>query len=200
MDGMEATAAIRARERSLGTHLPIIGVTAHAMKGDRERCLESGMDGYVSKPIRPDNLMSELSRLVPGAARQETEPNPAPAQPNGNSVAGLDRSALLVRVEGDVELLADIIELFKEDSARQIAAIRDAIDAKQADLLRRAAHTLKGTCGNLGAPEAAATAWELEKLAAAGDLSGAHECLRSLEEQIQRAGKLLDCLRQECVR
>lgn len=200
MDGMEATAAIRAQEQNLGTHIPIIGVTAHAMKGDRERCLESGMDGYVSKPIRPDNLISELSRLVPGAARQETEPKPAPARPNGASAAGLDRSALLDRVEGDMELLADIIELFKEDSARQIAAIRGAIDAKQADLLRRAAHTLKGTCGNLGVPEAAATALELEKLAAAGDLSHAQECLRSLEEQVQRVGKLLDGLRQECVR
>ena len=75
MDGMEATAAIRARERTLGTHLPIIGVTAHAMKGDRERCLEGGMDGYVSKPIRPDILFSELVRLVPAAAPQETEPH-----------------------------------------------------------------------------------------------------------------------------
>ena len=199
MDGMEATAAIRARERNLGTHLPIIGVTAHAMKGDRERCLEGGMNGYVSKPIRPDNLISELARLVPGAARRETEPNALPTQTNGDSAA-LDRSALLDRVEGDMELLGDIIELFKEDSARQIAAIRDAIDRKQADLLRRAAHTLKGTCGNLGAPEAAATALELEKLAASGDFSRAHESSRLLEEQIQQAGKLLDGLRQECLR
>ena len=64
MDGMEATAAIRAQEKTLGTHMPIIGVTAHAMKGDRERCLEGGMDGYVSKPIRPDVLFSELERFV----------------------------------------------------------------------------------------------------------------------------------------
>jgi CheY-like chemotaxis protein len=200
MDGMEATAAIRAREKGLGTHFPIIGVTAHAMKGDRERCLEGGMDGYVSKPIRPDYLISELARVVPGAARQQTGPNPASAQMNADSAAALDRSALLDRVEGDMDLLADIIDLFKEDSARQIAAIRDAIDTKQATLLKRAAHTLKGTCGNLGAPEAAATALELEKLAATGDLSRPHQILRSLEEQIQRAGKLLDGLRQECLR
>ena len=200
MDGMEATAAIRARERSPGTHLPIIGVTAHAMKGDRERCLEGGMDGYVSKPIRPDNLVSELARVVPGAACLEAEPNSAPAQTNGHPAGALDRGALLDRVEGDIELLGDIIELFKEDSVRQIAAIRDAIDTKQADLLRLAAHTLKGTCGNLGAPEAAATALQLEKLAATGDLSRARDHLRLLEEQIQQAGKLLDGLRQECLR
>jgi PAS domain S-box-containing protein len=202
MDGMEATAAIRARERVLGSHLPIIGVTAHAMKGDRERCLEGGMDGYVSKPVRMDLLFSELLRLVPGASPLGTEPHPAPtvAVANGDPGSALDRSALLDRVEGDMELLGEIIGLFKEDSVRQIAAIRDAIDKKQPDLLRRAAHTLKGTCGNLGAPEAAATALELEELAAAGDFSGAQQSLRSLEEQIERAGRLLDDLRQECLR
>ena len=99
-----------------------------------------------------------------------------------------------------MELLGDIIELFKEDSVRQIATIRDAIEKKQADAVRRAAHTLKGTCGNLGAPEAAAAAWELEKLAATGDLSRAHESLRSLEAQIQQAGRLLADFRHTCLR
>jgi two-component system sensor histidine kinase/response regulator len=204
MDGLEATAAIRAREKTVGTHLPIIGVTAHAMKGDRERCLEGGMDGYVSKPIRPDVLFSELERLVAGSARRETEltaiPTAVSAITDADPAGALDRSGLLARVEGDMELLGDIIELFKDDSVRQIATIRDAIEKKQADAVRRAAHTLKGTCGNLGAPEAAAAAWELEKLAATGDLSRAQESLRSLEAQIEQAGKLLADLRQECVR
>jgi HPt (histidine-containing phosphotransfer) domain-containing protein len=170
------------------------------MKGDRERCLEGGMDGYVSKPIRPDTLFSELARLVPGSAPQETEP----AKVSPATVAGpagvLDRNALINRVEGDMELLSDIIELFKQDSVRQIAAIRDAIGKRQADAVRRAAHTLKGTCGNLGAPEAAARALELERLAATGDLSRAQDILRALEVQIERAAKLLDDLKQECLR
>jgi PAS domain S-box-containing protein len=200
MDGMEATAAIRAREKTLGTHLPIIGVTAHAMKGDRERCLEGGMDGYVSKPIRSETLFSELVRLVPGSSRKEAEPAKVPAKTDTSPAGGLDRSALLDRVEGDMELLGDIIQLFKDDSARQIATIRDAIDKKKADVVRRAAHSLKGTCGNLGAPEAAATALELEKFAAAGDLTRALDSLRSLETQIQRAARLLDDLREECLR
>jgi two-component system, sensor histidine kinase and response regulator len=198
MDGMEATAAIRAREKSLGFHLPIIGVTAHAMKGDRERCLEGGMDGYVSKPIRPEKLLTELARLVPGSIPREPQPATSPAFviPAGS----LDRSALLDRVEGDMDLLGDIIELFKEDSVRQLAAIQEAIDKKDAAALRRAAHTLKGTCGNLGAPEAAATALELEKQATAADLSQAQEVVRLLESQVQRACKLLDELKQECLR
>jgi two-component system sensor histidine kinase/response regulator len=204
MDGMEATAAIRAGERTLGIHLPIIGVTAHAMKGDRERCLQGGMDGYVSKPIRPDTLFSEMARVIPGCVSQEAKPATASAAASATRNAelseALDRTALLDRVEGDMELLGEIIELFKEDSARQVAAIRDALDTKQAEVVRRAAHTLKGTCGNLGVPQAAATALELEKLAAAGDISGAQDRFRLLEEEIQRAGKLLDDLKQECLR
>jgi len=200
MDGMEATATIRAQEKTLGSHIPIIGVTAHAMKGDRERCLEGGMDGYVSKPIRPDALFSELERLVPIFAPQRTKTANSTAGADTTTALVLDRNALLDRVEGDMELLSDIIELFKDDSVRQIAAIREAIGKKEAETAKRAAHTLKGTCGNLGAPEAAATALELEKLAAAQDFASAESKLRSLEAQIERLGKLLDELRLECVR
>jgi len=99
-----------------------------------------------------------------------------------------------------LDLLGDIIELFKEDSVRQIAAIREAIGKKEAALVKRAAHTLRGTCGNLGAVEAAAITLDLEKLVAGGDFSRAEDKLRSLEVQIERVGKLLDELRHECVR
>jgi two-component system sensor histidine kinase/response regulator len=197
MDGMEATAAIRADEKVLRTHIPIIGVTAHAMKGDRARCLEAGMDGYVSKPIRPDSLFSELERLIPNT----TEPQAQPAQPaTPKAVAPsvcLDRRALLERVENDVDLLSDLIALFKGDSVRQIHAIREAVRNKQADSLKRAAHTFKGTCGNLGAVEAARTARELEKLAETGDFSGAEARVPVLEAQIEHAGRLLEELREE---
>ena len=199
MDGMEATAAVRAQEKTLGTHMPIIGVTAHAMKGDRERCLAGGMDGYVSKPIRPDALFSELERLVPSFAPETTKAANDTAGTGTTTALVLDRNALLDRVEGDMELLGDIIGLFKDDSVRQIAAIREAIGKKEAETAKRAAHTLKGTCGNLGAPDAAATALELEKLAAAQDFDGAQSKLRSLEAQIERLGKLLDELRLESV-
>jgi len=210
MDGMEATAAIRAQERTLGTHLPIIGVTAHAMKGDRERCLDGGMDGYVSKPIRPETLFSELARLVSDSAPLKAQPAAMPkaagtkaagANPAGANPAGaLDRSGLLERVDGDMDLLGDLIGIFKEDSVRQLAAIHDAIENNKAELVRLAAHTLKGTCGNLGAPEAAAVASELEHLAAAGDLTHAKDSLRSLRAHIERLGTLLDEFRVEHVR
>jgi len=161
------------------------------------------MDGYVSKPIRPDTLISELERLVPGRVDQQTEratvPTVALAIRDVEATDALDRKALLDRVEGDVELLGEMIELFKEDSVRLLATIRDGLDTKKPDVVRHAAHTLKGTCGNLGASQAAATAAELEKLAAAGNISGGQDIFRSLEEQVQRAGKLLDGLKQECL-
>ena len=205
MDGMEATAAIRAQERTLGTHIPIIGVTAHAMKGDRERCLDGGMDGYVSKPIRPETLFSELARLVSDSAPLKAQPAAVPKAAgtkatDANPAGVLDRSGLLERVDGDMDLLGDLIGIFKEDSVRQLAAIHDAIENNQAELVKLAAHTLKGTCGNLGAPEAAAVASELEHLAAAGDLTHAKDSLRSLKAQIERLGTLLDEFRVEHVR
>src|SRR5437879_13261288 len=95
MDGLEATASIRARERATGRHLPIIAMTAHAMKGDRERCLEAGMDGYVSKPVRAADLLEEIDKQV------------RRAQPTLRVV--LDRAALLERLEGDAELLAEMV-------------------------------------------------------------------------------------------
>jgi CheY-like chemotaxis protein/HPt (histidine-containing phosphotransfer) domain-containing protein len=200
MDGMEATAAIRARERTLGTHLPIIGVTAHAMKGDRERCLDGGMDGYVSKPIRPEILFSELARLVSDSAPLQGNPAAAPKTEESNHAGVLDRDGLLERVDGDMDLLGDLIGIFKEDSVRQLSNIHDAIENNQAELVKLAAHTLKGTCGNLGAPEVAAVASQLEQLAAAGDLTRAKDCFRSLKAQIQQLGTLLDEFRVEHVR
>jgi two-component system sensor histidine kinase/response regulator len=199
MDGMEATAAIRARERVLGTHIPIIGVTAHAMKGDRERCIDGGMDGYVSKPIRPDIFFSELARLVPASPQDRSAPSKVPFAASPGAAMALDRDALLERVEGDLQLLGDIIELFKKDSVRQMATIQEAIRRRDAEFVKRAAHTLKGTCSNLGAHDAAAASLDLERFAAAQDFPRAEEALRSLEAHIDQVGKLLDEFRAECI-
>ena len=145
MDGFEATAAIRAREAGTGAHTPIIAMTAHALKGDRERCLAAGMDGYVTKPLRPQELYEALEGLplasVAGAAAAGSTSEPAV----------FDRDAALERMDGDVELLKELVGLFLDECPQRMAEIREALTRRDATKLRQAAHTLKGSVGNFGA-------------------------------------------------
>ena len=100
MNGFEATAAIRKKEQTTGGHIPIVAMTAHAMKGDEDRCLSAGMDGYVSKPITPDELFLAISKVV----RDGAKPQPDHAL--------FDRSAILVRVDGDTKRLVELVDVF----------------------------------------------------------------------------------------
>jgi CheY-like chemotaxis protein len=109
MDGMAATRAIRKLESGSARHLPIIGVTAHAMKGDKEHCLAAGMDGYVSKPIRPETLLAAIAALG-------IEPKPVAED------MVLDAKALLALISGDAELLRQLGQLFHEETPRRLGA------------------------------------------------------------------------------
>src|SRR5262249_55598040 len=121
MDGFEATAAIRARESAIGVHTPIIAMTAHAMKGDRERCLASGMDSYVSKPLRPQELFDVLEHLVPAAPAQ-----PIAAEASARPPA-VDLAKASGRLGGDVELLKELAGLFLDECPKWMAQIHQAI-------------------------------------------------------------------------
>jgi CheY-like chemotaxis protein len=158
MDGMEATAAIRELEKKSGKHVPIIAMTAHAMRGDKEKCLASGMDGYISKPIQPAGLFAEMERCLTGAKGSNlvTENDNAPGEQ-------IDRVSLLERVEGDQELLTEMIHLFQEDAPNLLAAMRDALERGDMVVLERSAHSLKGALSNLSAKATAAAALQLEK-------------------------------------
>ena len=130
MDGFEATAAVRARERGRGEHVPIVALTAHAMKGDRERCLEVGMDAYVSKPVDAGELFATLERVVTGGgSRSVVEP------PHVSDGDILDRATLLERADGDPELLVDLLNTFRDDSAKLLAEIRSALARREARAL-----------------------------------------------------------------
>ena len=146
MDGFEATAAIRRNEAITGTHIPIIAMTAHAMKGDRERCLGAGMDGYISKPVQAE----ELLKIDGGARRSAPGPIDGLDEP---AHAVMDRSLALARVDGDEALLADLAKLFCEESPKMLAAVHEAVAAKDAERLQRAAHSLKGAVATLAAQE-----------------------------------------------
>ncbi|HTU22482.1 MAG TPA: response regulator, partial [Gemmataceae bacterium] len=192
MDGLEATAAIRARERGSGRHLPIFAMTAYAMKGDRERCLDAGMDGYISKPVQPRELWEAIDRLIPPDDTAEPEETSAI-----NGV--LDREEIQDRVGGDMVLLRELIDVFLTDCPRLWQNLRDALAQGDAHLLSRAAHTLKGSVGNFGAHAAREAAQQLELLAGKGDLMPAIEAARKLETELERLKPVLRELKQSTI-
>ncbi len=190
MDGMEATAAIRQREKNSGKHIPILAMTAHAMRGDKERYLASGMDGYTSKPIYPPDLFAEIERCM--AATERTSPM---AENSREPNEQIDRVSLLERVEGDQELLAEMIHLFQEDVPHLLAAMRDALKRGDMAVLERSAHSLKGAVSNLSAKATAAAALHLEKDAKNKDAESAKQSLGEVERAVEH---LLPALAEIC--
>jgi CheY-like chemotaxis protein len=147
LDGYETTAAIRAGEAGASrARLPIIATTAHAMKGDRERCLDAGMDDYLAKPLRPDALAAVLERWIGTAGvapAADVEPMPT---------EGLVDEARMRTFRTDYpEIVDQLVALFSEGSPPLIDALREAAASGDADALRRGAHKLKGSCQNIGA-------------------------------------------------
>jgi signal transduction histidine kinase/CheY-like chemotaxis protein len=178
MDGIETTRVIREMEAGTGKHIPIIAMTAHAMKGDRERCLAAGMDRYVAKPIRPTELFEAIDRLGRTAA-----PAPAPSTPLDDCI---DWQAAWANLEGDCQLMGELARLFLDDLPHQMEAIHQAAEKTQSYDLERAAHQLKGSVGNFAAKPAFEAAFQLEKIAGQGDLDKVPEALGALESEIER--------------
>jgi PAS domain S-box-containing protein len=178
MGGLEATRAIREKEKSTGEHLPIVAMTAHAMQGDRERCLEAGMDGYLAKPLDPKIFLQTVETAASPAHKAEVDPGTSTSEPTANE------STLLARFNGDRKLVLTLATAFREDCPRMMVRIRSAIRVRNATALAEAAHALKGSIGNFGASSAFESAREVEKLAREGKLDGACELCRTLEKQI----------------
>ena len=182
MDGLEATAAIRQAETPTGEHIPIIAMTAHAMKGDRDRFLAAGMDGYVAKPVRPHELYAAVEGLH-RALRREF----APADVSFEWDAALDR------VGGDEAMLRDLAEMFFAECPKLMQQIREHIAGADGPELRRAAHTLKGSAQVFGAEAAAEAAHRLEEIGREEAFADAGEALALLEDEVAR---LLPALRE----
>jgi two-component system sensor histidine kinase/response regulator len=190
MDGMETTTAIREREKSSGTHIPIIAMTANAMRGDKERYLAGGMDGYISKPIRPADLFAEIERCLP-----ETERSTPMKENTPQETELIDRASLLERVEGDQELLTEMVNLFAADAPKLLAAMHEALKKGDLHLLERSAHSLKGAASNLSAVHAVAAAFQIEKDAKNGDTESANANLPAVDRAVER---LLPALAELC--
>jgi CheY-like chemotaxis protein/HPt (histidine-containing phosphotransfer) domain-containing protein len=184
MDGLQAATRIREKELGTGARIPIIAVTAHAMKGDRERCLAAGMDGYIAKPINPAELAKAIQVAVPSGTKIAV----VPVDP---ILKGPSDAELLARFDGDSELLKELAGIFLRECPRMLDEIRAALGDADSKALERAAHTLKGSVGNFAMPGSWETAHRLELLAKSGQLSGADEIFRALEQQIAQFNQVL---------
>jgi CheY-like chemotaxis protein len=193
MGGLEATQLIREKEKSTGGHLPIVAMTAHAMHGDRERCIAAGMDGYLAKPIDPKSFLQTVEGISQQVTQSETGGQESEAREGSTDQASagrgaggraLDVTALLEWFSGNRKLLRSIVKTFRDDCPQMMARIRSALAANDANLLADAAHALKGSVGNFGPTAALDTIREMEKIARQGKLDGAWELYATLEDEI----------------
>jgi CheY-like chemotaxis protein/HPt (histidine-containing phosphotransfer) domain-containing protein len=180
MDGLEATQHIR---NDIPPELQpyIIALTAHALSGDRERLMAQGMDDYISKPVRAEELVRALEMAVPAASR-ELEASGGPIEA-GESM--IDQSALdnLIRMvgEGNQALFTDLVETLDQEAAHLIPELKEAVAAGESEQVRRAAHTLKGSCASMGATDLAHLCFEMEMKGKSGDMAGTPELLDEIE-------------------
>jgi two-component system, sensor histidine kinase and response regulator len=216
MDGYEATKLIRQREQQTGGHIPIVAMTAEALKGDREHCLEVGMDDYVSKPVAPDAMYQAVERFPavclvtepdvgssgPSAvAQRESKMNapnsdspdsiPQNSDPSGganppDTPLAIDWSAAKERLPGGLSCVPEIADLLKEQAPELLAEIHRAIESRDANLLRRSAHTLKGSVVYFGADSVIQAALTLETMGREESFEGATGAAVALEREISR--------------
>jgi two-component system, sensor histidine kinase and response regulator len=185
MGGLEATIAIREREKSSGEHVRIVAMTAHALNGDRERCLAAGMDGYLPKPIEPEMLYAVVEETI-------GDPRPEKPAPRFDETV-IDEAALRHRVAGDEDLLATVVRMFLDDCPVRLAAIKTAVMRRDPEAVRTTAHALKGAAGNLGAVGLFEAASTLERLAAESRMDAAEAAWRRLSAE---SVNVIDALRR----
>ncbi len=176
MDGIETTTAIRNREKITGGYTPIVALTAHAMVGDRERCLKAGMDGYLIKPIQPATLLEAIERLHLAGGRSK--------RAQAEKIV-LDRTTLLERVDGDMQLLGEITNLFLQQCEPLMASAREAMKTGNAGRFAYDIHTLRGMFRSLSATAAQEAAGKLEELDLVKNLEKVQAAYALLEQEAQ---------------
>jgi signal transduction histidine kinase/CheY-like chemotaxis protein len=216
MDGLKATEIIRAHERETGTHTTIVAMTARAMEGDRELCLEAGMDAYLAKPVRPPELLSVIEKIKVETRTGNRDPDPAPvvlryeppapvaieeeAPPirimpavdeHTKTCDVIDVGKLRARVEDDMDLLSELVELFLDSSPRLMTEIDNAVAACDACSLQNAAHALKGAMQSIGAGAGSEAALQLESMGRIGDMTNSEESLSTLKREFKRVERAL---------
>jgi two-component system, sensor histidine kinase and response regulator len=200
IDGFEATRQIRRAEEANPAkpprHTPIIALTANAINGDRERCLEAGMDDYVSKPLDPNRLIDSMQKLL------EMSGHASPTQPAieaATAVAAttpststrdesppLEIDALLDRCMGNAETVTSILDEFERQAVADLAEIKRHVESRDCEGTARVAHTLKGASGILSADALSDVAFKLERMGRAGVLMDADQLLTQLNDEVRR--------------
>jgi signal transduction histidine kinase/DNA-binding LytR/AlgR family response regulator len=190
MDGHEATRVLRKRQMAGGhphytQRIVVCAMTAHAMAGDREKCIAAGMDDYLAKPVRPKDVRDALERwagkIMPGAQKSEAKPaeNPAAEPP-------VDMDRMLDLTDGNNDSLRELVEMYLKQTTKQFAQINEAIVAGNADSLRRVAHSCAGASATLGMTHLVPKLRELEKIGGAGSVAGAAEVMQKCVEDYTR--------------
>jgi signal transduction histidine kinase/DNA-binding response OmpR family regulator len=183
MDGFQATAAIRQEEQKTGRHVAIVAMTAHAMQGDRERCLAAGMDSYLSKPLVLKDLL-ELLALRSAGKLSARGADPRAVEDALEAAWSFD--VALARLDGDRDILEEVITTLLESEPDTMAALREAVKAGEPLRVAEAAHALKGAVANVAATAAVTAVSQLEVMGRAGDLAGAAKHLEPVEREMSR--------------
>jgi HPt (histidine-containing phosphotransfer) domain-containing protein len=200
MDGFEATARIREQQQAAGRRVPIVAVTANAMRGDRQRCLDAGMDDYLAKPITRAGLYEQVQRWA-GAASQGAAPVPQPPSPVATPATpaalaspatptALDLAQLRSIVGDEPARIAEFVEMFVTLTAPLVDEFVHAVTAGDIEATRRAAHKLKGSCGSAGARELAAIGARAERAAQEGDAAALQDCASQIAPALDRVRAL----------
>lgn len=194
MGGLEATQKIRELELQRQRYTPIVAMTAHAMQGDRERCIAAGMDGYVSKPIQPKALEDALLKVSGMGTRAPPDSANEPRMSEASGQPAFDRSAALSNLGDDVELLHQIADILLNSYRQQIADMRAALERGDHDRLFSIAHSLKGSAGNFAADATVQSAYRLEQMCRDKHLENAAQAVDAVAANLER---LADALRIE---
>ena len=192
MDGYAATGEIRSlRSNVLDHNVPIIAMTAHAMKGDREKCLAYGMDDYISKPVQAEKLLEVIEKWLTGPKKSHREETPADIEP-ANKI--FDRIRFLDRLMGDKDLAGEVLDGFIANVPLQVSEMKKALDIGDAQSIRHLAHSLKGASANISALALQEIALQVELAGKAKDMIKASSLITELDRQFEILKKRLTFL------